>query len=45
MPTVPETARLASRTQALPGPTMTSTGAIVSVPWTSAKIAWAPPIA
>jgi len=45
MPTMPATARFASRTQALPGPAMTSTGAIVSVPWASAKIAWAPPIA
>ena len=45
IPTSPETARFASWTQALPGPAMTSTGAIVSVPWASAKIAWAPPIA
>ena len=32
MPTSPNTCRLASVTQALPGPTITSTGGTVSVP-------------
>ena len=42
--TRPTTWRLASWTQALPGPTITSTAGIRSVPWASAAIAWAPPM-
>ena len=42
MPTTPATCRLASWTQRLPGPTITSTFGIVSVPYASAAIAWAP---
>ena len=44
MPTRPETCRLASCTQTLPGPTITSTGATVAVPYASAAIACAPPM-
>ena len=40
---VPATSRLASATYRLPGPTITSTGRIDSVPYASAAIACAPP--
>ncbi len=43
MPTVPTTSRLAAATYALPGPTITSTGRIVAVPYVIAAIACAPP--
>ena len=36
---------MASSTNALPGPTSTSTGRIVSVPSAIAATAWAPPMA
>ena len=45
MPTRPNAHRFASCTQALPGPTTTSTAATLSVPQASATTAWAPPIA
>ena len=45
MPTVPKTRRLAAATYALPGPTILSTAGIVAVPYASAAIACAPPIA
>src|SRR4029079_13424051 len=45
MPTSPNRPRLASSTNALPGPTRTSTGGIVSVPSAIAATAWAPPMA
>ena len=38
-----ETSSFAAVTQRLPGPTILSTGAIVSVPNASAATAWAPP--
>ena len=44
MPTLPNTWRLASATQALPGPVILSTGRMVAVPQASAAMAWAPPI-
>src|SRR4051794_7893526 len=44
-PTTPATSRLARATYTLPGPTMTSTGRIVSVPYAIAATAWAPPMA
>ena len=43
--TSPNTSRFTAWTRALPGPAITSTGRIVSVPRASAKIAWAPPTA
>ena len=42
MPTCPNTWRLASVTHELPGPAITSTARMLSVPWASAAIAWAP---
>jgi hypothetical protein len=45
MPTVPYTRRFAAATYALPGPQILSTGRIDSVPYASAAIACAPPIA
>ncbi len=45
IPTRPWTRRLASFTNRLPGPAITSTGATVWVPKASAAIAWAPPTA
>ena len=44
MATRPNTWRLASATQALPGPTILSTRGTVSVPYASAATAWAPPV-
>ena len=44
MPTTARPLRFASATYALPGPTITSTGGIDSVPYASAAIACAPPI-
>ena len=45
MPTSPQTSILAAVTQALPGPTIRSTGAMPASgrPYASAPIAWAPP--
>ncbi len=43
MPTMPATSRFAAATYTLPGPTITSTGRMVSVPYASAAIACAPP--
>ena len=40
-----ETSSFAAVTQRFPGPTILSTRAIVSVPYASAAIAWAPPTA
>ncbi len=45
MPTVPNTRRFAAATYALPGPTILSTAGTVAVPYASAAIACAPPIA
>ena len=42
MPTTPDTCRLASCTHSDPGPTITSTFGIDSVPYASAATAWAP---
>ncbi len=42
-PTMPDTWRFASATYRLPGPTMTSTASIDSVPKAMAAMAWAPP--
>src|SRR4051812_6608945 len=44
-PTRPATSRLATATYTLPGPTITSTGRIDSVPYAMAAIACAPPMA
>ena len=44
MPTTPKSWRLASATQALPGPVITSTRAMRWVPCASAAIACAPPM-
>ena len=43
IPTAPKTCRLASTTQALPGPQIFSTGRMLSVPNAIAATAWAPP--
>src|SRR2546428_7118990 len=43
MPTAPATSRLARATYTLPGPTITSTARIDSVPYAIAAIACAPP--
>ena len=45
IPTWLDTSSFAAVTQLLPGPTILSTGAIVSVPYASAATAWAPPTA
>ena len=45
IPTRLETSSFAAVTQRFPGPTILSTGAIVSVPYASAATAWAPPTA
>ena len=44
IPTSPKTCLLASETYIFPGPTILSTGFIVSVPKANAEIACAPPI-